>query len=140
MSELARTIVGRLREFIGNRRDEKRCVVRLPFSVSVVDPSQSSNGARRPQSIDGHTRDISPTGMALLVSVIRIGTQYLADQDRRLQIKLELPSGPIELQAVPVRYERTEEMETGYVIGARIVQMNESDRARFNEYIVERLR
>jgi len=52
-------------------------------------------------------------------------------------LKVELPGGPVELNVSPVRYESLEEhyQETGYIIGARIVEMNEPDRARFNEYV-----
>ena len=139
MSELVRTIIGRLREFIGNRRSEKRSSVRLPLSISVLDLSRPRKGVRRPQSIKGHTCDISPTRIALMVPAIRIGAQYLADQERRLQIKLELPGGPVEIQALPLRYERIGEgqEETGYLIGVQVVQMNEQDRSRYNEYLAE---
>ena len=142
MSELTRTIIGRLREFIGNRRSEKRRSVRLPLSISVLDLSRPQKGVRHPQSIEGHTRDISRTRIALLVPAIRIGAQYLADQERRLQIKLELPGGPVEIQALPLRYERIEEGQDvmAYLIGVQVVQMNEYDRSRYDEYLSELFR
>jgi hypothetical protein len=103
--------------------------------------SRPADGVRRPQSIEGYTCDISPNGIALMVPAIRIGAQYLADQERRLLIKLELPGGPIEIQASPLRYERIDEgqEETGYLIGVQVVQMNEDDRSRYNKYIAEQL-
>jgi len=137
MSELPRRIVSRLRRFIGNRRRTKRVTARLTFTLSLVDPRVNPNGYRRLPSMDGHTSDISTTGMGLIVPAIRIGEHYLVGEERRLHLKVELPGGPVELNVSPVRYESLEEhyQETGYIIGARIVEMNEPDRARFNEYV-----
>jgi hypothetical protein len=68
------------------------------------------------------------------VPAIRIGEHYLAGDDRKLHIKLELPAGPIEMRVATVRYESMED-ESGYVIGARIIEMSEPDRASFNKYL-----
>ena len=137
MSELARTIVGRLREYIGNRRHARRVRVRLPFSLSLLDLSVSRNGSRRPQSIEGHTHDISANGLALIVPAIRIGEHYLAGESRRLQIRLELPGGPVEIDASPAHYDTWEEQSAGteYRISVRISHMSEADRAHYNEYV-----
>jgi len=75
--------------------------------------------------------------LALIVPAIRIGHYYLAGNDRRLNLKLEIPGGPVEMQLLPVRYEslNEEEQKAGYVIGARIVEMEKEDRAQFEEYL-----
>ena len=137
MSELPRRIVSRLRHFIGNRRRCKRVRVRLSFRLSLADPRVSSNGARRLPTLAGHTLDVSTTGLALIVPAIRIGEHYLAGSDRRLHLKLELPNGPVEMKLATVRYESLDESqeETGYLIGARIVEMDDKDRASFDKYV-----
>jgi PilZ domain len=142
MSELPRRIVSRLRRFVGNRRQHKRARSRLIFTISLADPRISSNGARRLPTLDGHTLDVSSTGLALIVPAIRIGEHYLAGTDRRLHVKLELPGGPIEMKLAPVRYESMEDdqEESGYLIGATIVEMGDSDRARFQEYVKKVIR
>jgi hypothetical protein len=134
MSELPRRIVSHLRRFIGNRRHSKRVCARLSFTLSLSDPKTNTNGSRRLPTLNGHTLDVSSTGLALVVPAIRIGEHYLAGSDRRLYIKLELPSGPVELKVVAVRYESLED-ESGYLIGARIVEMSNPDRASFEEYV-----
>src|SRR6185436_16609503 len=134
MSELPRRIVSRLRRFIGNRRGARRVRARLSFTLSLSDPRVSSNGARRLPTLDGYTLDVSVTGLALIVPAIRIGEHYLAGADRKLHIKLELPSGPIEMKVASVRYESLED-DTGYLIGARIVEMSDSDRKSFERYV-----
>ena len=136
MSELPRRIVSRLRRFVGNRRHSKRVRARLSFTLSLSDPRVSSNGHRRLSSLDGHTLDISATGLALVVPAIRIGEHYLAGDERKLHIRLELPTGPIEMRVATVRYESLED-EAGYVIGARIIEMSEPDRASFDKYVAK---
>jgi hypothetical protein len=134
MSELPRRIVSQLRRFIGNRRHSKRVRVRLSFTLSLADPRVSTNGARRLPTLNGHTLDVSTTGLALIVSAIRVGEHYLAGNDRRLHIKLELPDGPVEMKVATVRYESLDD-ESGYLIGARISEMSDSDRASFDKYV-----
>ncbi len=131
--------MSRLRRFIGNRRRKKRAQARLTFTLSLSDPRVSSNGARRLPTLDGHTLDISTTGLGLIVPAIRIGEHYLAGADRRLHLKLELPGGPVEMKVATVRYESLEDSqeETGYLIGARITEMADSDRAHFEEYLAK---
>lgn len=139
MSELPRRIVSHLRRFIGNRRGHKRVRTRLDFTISLSDPRVNTNGSRRLPTLDGHTLDISTTGLALIVPAIRIGEHYLAGSDRRVYLKLQLPSGPIEMKVATVRYEALEETdeETGYLIGARIVEMSDADRASFDKYLAQ---
>lgn len=137
MSELPRRIVSHLRRFVGNRRRFKRVRTRLTFTLSLSDPRVNSNGARRLPTLDGHTFDVSTSGLALIVPAIRIAEHYLAGSDRRLYLKLQLPSGAVEMKVTSVRYEGLDESheETGYLIGARIVEMSDADRASFNSYV-----
>ena len=139
MSELPRRIVSQLRRFIGNRRRHKRVRARLNFTISLSDPRVNTNGSRRLPTLDGHTLDVSTTGLALIVPAIRIGEHYLAGSDRRVYLKLQLPGGPIEMKVATVRYEALEETdeETGYLIGARIVEMSDADRASFDKYLAQ---
>src|SRR5829696_56024 len=118
MSELPRRIVSSLRRFVGNRRRHKRVSARLTFTISLSDPRVKSNGSRRLPTVNGHTLDISTTGLALVVPAIRIGEHYLAGAERKLFVKLDLPTGPVEMKLATVRYESLEESreETGYLI------------------------
>lgn len=134
MSELPRRFVSHLRRFIGNRRGCRRVSARLSFTLSLSDPRVNSNGSRRLPKLDGHTLDVSMTGVALVVPAIRIGEHYLAGADRKLHVKLELPSGAVEMIVATVRYESLED-ESGYVIGARILEMSDADRVSFEKYV-----
>lgn len=136
MSELPRRIVSRLRRFVGNRRHSKRVRARLSFTLSLTDPRLSTNGHRRLPSLDGYTLDVSATGLALVVPAIRIGEHYLAGDERKLHVKLDLPGGPVEMRVATVRYESLED-GTGYLIGARILELSDADRASFDKYVAK---
>ena len=87
--------------------------------------------------MDGYTQDLSANGLALIVPRITLGEHHLVGENRGLNLKLQLPGGPVEMQATPVRYERLEEdqSETGYLIAVKIVRMSDEDRARFSAYV-----
>lgn len=137
MAEFARTIVSRVRKFVGDRRRSKREQVRLAFSISIASPAKSLSGSRRTISMDGHTLDLSANGMALIVPAITLDEHHLVGENRSLQVQLELPLGPVGMQVFPVRYERLEEQksESGYLIAVKIVGMLEEDRARYAEFV-----
>ncbi len=135
--ELARSVVSRFRRYVGERRKGKRLKVRLAFTLSISSSAKSRNGAKRTNSIDGYTLDISPNGLALIVSSIRLGEQHLVGENRSLDLNLKLPQGPVEMTVTPVRYETFEEDEaqSGYLIGVQISEMPDDDRAKFSAYV-----
>ena len=135
--ELARSIASRLRQYAGDRRHAKRIKTRLEFTLSLVGPALSSNGAKRVISIKGHTLDLSSTGLALIVPSIIVSEHHLVGENRNMYVTLELPDGPIEMNVTPIRYERLDEhpTETGYLIGVRLNNIEEDERLRFSEYV-----
>jgi hypothetical protein len=147
MPELIRTFANRLRSYMGNRRRAPRYAahleVGLALSVSMPSAKISAEQAERmgrSLKLAGYTRDISATGLALIVPSIRIGGQYITGENRALQIMLKLPTGSILIHGTPVRYspleaEEEEGSDNGYIIGVSITDMSDEDRARFNAYI-----
>lgn len=141
MPEFLRSIVTRLREHVGNRRVAPRYAVHLEvaltLSATVGESRNKAEAQGSPLRITGYTRDISPSGLALIVPAIHIGGQYLTSQTRTLEITLKLPTGYVQLQAMPVRYSPLDDdpKDRGYLIGVQIKQMSEPDRARYNAYL-----
>jgi len=137
MAELARSIVSRFRKFVGDRRRAKRQKVRLSFSISIASPAKRSNGAARTRTMQGQTLDLSVSGLALIVPAITLGEHHLVGANRNLNVKLELPVGPVNMEVTPVRYEALEdhESETGYAIGVRIAGMSDEDRLKYVSYL-----
>jgi hypothetical protein len=134
MPELLRNIAGRLRAVVANRRASPRLAARLPCLVSLHEPRPSAK-SRRPATLEAHTRDLSATGVALIAPAIRINDRYLTGST--LLLRLEHPAGRMEMIVQSVRYEQLppEGEEEGYLIGVRIVEMSDEDRARYDAHL-----
>jgi PilZ domain-containing protein len=137
MLHLIRSLETNLRTLVRNLRQAPRYGPRLPFTLSMLDDTADGRRRRPVVTLTGITRNISETGMALMVPSIQKGDHHLAATNRRLLIVLELPTGPIRLQAAPIRYERIGRgsREGGYLIGVRIISMSLDDKLRFHRYL-----
>ena len=125
----------RLRRFIGDRRQAPRRFAqrkaRLVFSITLM----GDDARTRTMPVEGYTRDISESGLALIVSSLRVGDTYLTASDCKLRIVLlNLPTGEVEMEATPVRYEDLGEAD-GHLIGVRITRISDNDRARLVQYL-----
>ena len=88
--------------------------------------------------LEGYTRDISEEGLAIIVPTLRVGEKYLDSEDCTVRVVLlEVPSGSVEIQATPVRYQPLEQTgsETGHLLGLRITSMSEAHRTRYERYL-----
>ncbi len=141
MPELIRTVVSRMRIYVKDRRRSPRLRVRLLFSVSVCRPPNGNGLSHRGRPLKGHTRDLSMHGLALNVPQIHVDGHHVAAGGSELQLRLELPGGAVEMRVAPKRYERLEEAELGcvYLVGVRIVHIEEEDRQRYWAFIAQGL-
>ncbi len=138
MSELVRSVVSRFSRFIVDRRGEPRVSVRLPFSISIQGTNGNGNGERE-RLLEGHTRDVSASGLGLIVQTVRIDSYYIFVDGRPRKLVLQLPIGPMNMLVLPVRSERLGDSGAGYILGARITAIGEDDRERYSEYLLTEL-
>src|SRR5260370_17472906 len=101
MSELVRSVVSRFSRFIVDRRGEPRVSVRLPFSISIQGTNGNGNGERE-RLLEGHTRDVSASGLGLIVQTVRIDSYYIFVAGRPRKLVLQLPIGPMHILVFPV--------------------------------------
>ena len=142
MPELVRSVVSRFQGYFEDRRQSPRLRVRLQFTVALHRTTRGLSLRRRPQVLTGHTRDVSRKGVGLLLSQVHLDGRHLAADGRELELQLEIGSGePIAMLVMPNRYERLDEAELGcsYLIGARIVSMDERERIRYESFLNERM-
>lgn len=135
MPELIRSIAGRVREYLGNRRRAPRYRVRLSVRVSPVKAAKPSRvSPTESDALYGYTRDISSSGLALILPAIRINNIYLTGEDRTLELLIEHESEPIVIYGISARYEKLEEegADKGYLVGVKITEMSPEDHRRFN--------
>ena len=124
-------------EFNIERRVAPRRTLKLEFRVLLVATKMSAAGEEQTLPLIGYTRDVSESGLALLVSAKSMSLLYSLGQNYTLQLVLSLPTGPVELEATPARYQHINEGKAGsfILIGAQITKMSAEDRARFVEYL-----
>jgi len=139
MPELIRSVVSRVRLYVHDRRQSARLRVRLLFTVSIRRPTNGNGRNGRKKVLHGHTRDLSRSGLALLVPQAHLDGHHLAAEGGDLEVNLELPGGPISMIMGARRYEQLERSELGctYLIGARIIHIDDDDRARYLSFISE---
>jgi len=107
----------------------------LEFSVLLREADVRETGVQHLRACAGHTLNVSTHGLAVVLHAQNIDEQYLSGGEGSMAIELDLPNGmSIEIHATPVRYEKLDE---GYLIGARISEMSERNRAVFEEYLQE---
>ena len=85
--------------------------------------------------IAGHTRDLSQSGLALILPVGSVTPESLLLDREKLHIVLELPTGFIALEA---RFVSRELLGDGTeLIGAHILEMGQAEQVTFSEYLTE---
>ena len=133
MPEHLRKIASRLRELVADRRRSPRYRVSLPVSVSLLDAEASAE----PALVQGRTRDVSTEGLGLILPNIRVGGRYLVGDSVTLRVTLKLPDVYVRLYGTPVRYEKLEatDSDKGFVVGLRLTDTDERDRALLFDYI-----
>jgi hypothetical protein len=142
MADLIHSVTARLRKYVGDRRRalrrEARFEARLPFTISLLSADdESGDGFPNIPSLSGQTRDISEKGLTLLLPSARIRGVYLTVSDMYLGINLELPTGSVGTITTSVRFEQlsTKEAGFGYLLGVRIIKMQEGEKDRYLEYL-----
>jgi len=136
------------------RNEETRHQTRLPFSLSILDEQAGTPAAPPVIKLMGHTHDINSNSLSLVGPLIRFGYRYLMGRSHLLRIVLYLPSGPVEIEALPNRYVELEAGATdaGFImsggtmmdsnqteicclIGVLITKMSKAHRALYDEYL-----
>ena len=142
-SDIVRSVTSFVREYVNDRRRVlrrgHRLEARLPFIISLLGTEQETAEKSPPDApaLVGHTRDLSETGLTLLLPSVRIGGAYLTDRENYLGIKLQLPSGTAAMLTVPARFEQLtrKEVECSFLLGVRIIKMRNDERARYTAYL-----
>lgn len=136
MAKFVKSIAGRAYKFLDNYIHARRYNVRLPLSVSLLDLKKTHASSSCP-TMSGYLRDISKTGLSIVVPSLRFGNRCLISGHYPLGVALELPNGVINIRVAPVRYDKLREEQNGrkYLIGARIMQIADPDRKHLVQYM-----
>ena len=134
MAKIIRKIASELTGFIMSRLTAPRIKLRVPVTICL---DSEKNATAKTLYIRGETKDLSKSGVAMIVPNIRICEKYLVGEDRTIYAELDLPNGKIKMQLVGCRYEQLgiHDSIATYLIGARISTISEADRTLYEEYL-----
>lgn len=140
MSQMLHTLEARLAGLFGGQRAQRyqvTCAVRLPVGVSMPNERLDPQMEHYPEPIMGCTRDVSESGLALLLPWLKLGEERIDVPGYQMRIVLCLPGGLIIVHAETVRCEPQvdEEGRDYYLVGARITHMSERDEDRYHAFL-----
>jgi len=88
------------------RRAYRRRAVQLEVTIKFRPPSFTKISEAGRLTLVGRTRNISETGMALVVSARNID-RYLNAKEKAFDAELRLPDGPLAVEAEAVYFKKT---------------------------------
>jgi hypothetical protein len=140
MPDVFRKLFSKLNRSFAENTSPRRRPLHVPIKISIkpdVITGKLIEAKREMLSISGETYDLSKTGVAFIVSAIRLREYYLVGENRPLYAELDLPNGKIQMQLVGVRYEQTgiHDSVVSYIIGARIAKIEPLEMEIYEEYL-----
>jgi hypothetical protein len=137
MLKVMSSIIRRVYGARSHHNQVRRSNLRLPLTVSLLDPKTKAPVSQNSPALRGYLRDINKKGLSLVMPSVHFGDPYLMCGGYTLLITIEFPNRAVKIQAAPARFDRLDESEReySYLIGARILQMSKSDRRYLANYI-----
>ena len=133
MPERVRSVVAELYRLMVTKNLPLKQAARVPIIVSLANRRSHPRGETNP--IFGITRDLSGTGISFVVSSVKLGDRHLfCDVAPELEVRINLPGGSVRMIATAVRYDVCED-EPGFLVGARVIDMGEEDRACYLNFL-----
>ena len=139
---MIREWASKFRKSVSKRVVSRRRDFQVPIKITI-EPDRHTGSLRMPESsnsISGETKDLSMTGIAFVVSSIRVQESYLVGEGRLLNAELNLPNGKIQIKLVGQRYKQIGKhvSTTKYLVGAEIVRMSDRDKALYKEFLKDK--
>lgn len=136
---MLRKLIEKISGILVERSHSMRRKVSLPIKLSF-EPVRVTGRLTMPRQvvfISGETFDLSASGIAFVVSSIRVRENYLVGQDRILNAEIDLPDEKIEMKIIGRRYERVGVHVSAekYLIGAEIVEISDENRETLTHFL-----
>jgi hypothetical protein len=114
----------------GDRRREARVTasheVRVEVGTAILD-RELGTGSLGPLTLYGHIRDLSPSGLGVVIPAADIGPRH-SGESLPAHLKIGLPGGGLEVEAEAVHWAPLDEMGLGrgVLLGVRVTGKGES--------------
>jgi hypothetical protein len=136
---MIRSLVNKITGLIAERSHSPRRKCEAPIKIWFEPLNLAGIHISSAQGVymSGETVDVSKTGVAFMVSQIRMKENYLVGQERVLNIEIDLPGGKVRMRVVGRRYEREgiHLSDERYLVGAEILEMDKPDRDIYNQFL-----
>ncbi|HSE31236.1 MAG TPA: PilZ domain-containing protein [Pyrinomonadaceae bacterium] len=119
------------------RRQFRRYRTHLPTAISLIYVNPSETKAKYSDPSKGHCDAISKAGMGLSLIGSRFAEAELSRVGRLLLVRIDLPAARIEAVVSIKNYHRIGESKK-WMLGVKIEQMAEDDKANLVAYLEER--
>ncbi|MFN2515475.1 MAG: PilZ domain-containing protein [Pyrinomonadaceae bacterium] len=135
---ITKAVSARLRPLMAERRRLPRYTTRRTARLfDTTQPNSTGPGPRPLLPMVGYTRDISETGLAIMVTSDSLGGHHDDLIGRELRILLDLPDGLTQLLGTVVRGQPIDdEGRKSHLIGVRITQMDDQAWTDMVRYIL----
>jgi hypothetical protein len=136
---MIRELITRLNRAVSEKLVAPRRGCNAPMKVwfDPDAPTERAADAARAACIMGEMTDVSKSGVAFLVPFIRVKEKYLVNQERILNIEIDMPAGKVHMRAVGKRYEKVG-MHTSverFYVGAEIVSLTGSSKEIYDHFL-----
>lgn len=136
---MIRELITRFNRSLSERMVSARRNHKAPVKI-WFDPEANNERARdaaRAGCILGETVDVSRSGIGFTVSSIRLKEKYLVNQDRPLNIEIDLPNGKVYLRVIGRRYEKvgSNVSTERFLVGATILSLTGTDKETYEEFL-----
>ena len=136
---MIRELITRFRRSFAERMVSARRHYKAPVKI-WFDPEANTERSReiaRQSCIFAETVDISRSGIGFIAPVIRVKDKYLVNQDRPLNIEVDLPNGKVCMRAVGRRYEKVgaDVSSEKFLVGASILSLTGTDKEIYESFL-----
>jgi len=137
---MLRNLIAKFNKSMAQRVVSARHNREVPIKLSFELSGKTGKSSEPPQVlyITGETKDLSVSGIAFIVSSVRIKENYLVGEGRPLNAELDLPGSKVLMKIVGQRYApvESEHLSVGkYLIGASILQMTDENREVYEYFL-----
>jgi hypothetical protein len=137
---MLRNLIAKLNKSMAERVVSIRHNREVPIKISFEPNGKTGKSSETPQTlfITGETKDLSVSGIAFIVSSIRVKENYLVGDGRILNAELDLPGGKVLMKIVGQRYEPIENEHLSaskYLVGASISEITDENREVYEYFL-----
>ena len=136
---MIRELITRFSRSFSERTVSARRHYKAPIKI-WFDPEANTERSReiaRQSCIFAETVDISRSGIGFLAPVIRVKEKYLVNQERPLNIEIDLPNGKVCMRAIGRRYEKVgaDVSSEKFLVGATILNLTGTDKEIYETFL-----